>query len=100
MTNRTLLKIIKARLVEAKGAWPEELSNVLWAYMTTARTPTVETPFSLTYCTEVVIPVKVGITSIRREVFHKGSNDDQLRVNLDCLDESRDGASRKMVEYQ
>ena len=100
MTNRTLLKIIKARLVEAKGAWPEELSNVLWAYMTTARTPTVETPFSLTYCTEVVIPVKVGITSIRREVFHKGSNDDQLRVNLDCLDESRDGASHKMAEYQ
>ena len=99
MTNRTLLKIIKARLVEAKGAWPEELSNVLWAYMTTARTPTVETPFSLTYCTEVVIPVKVGITSIRREVFHKGSNDDQLRVNLDCLDESRDGASCKMMEY-
>ena len=68
--------------------------------MTTARTPTVETPFSLTYCTEAIIPIKVGITSIRREVFHKGSNDDQLRVNLDCLDESRDEASRKMAEYQ
>ena len=37
---------------------------------------------------------------MRQEVFHKGSNDNQLRVNLDCLDESRDGASRKMVEYQ
>ena len=72
----------------------------MWAYMTTTRTPTVENPFSLTYCTEAVIPIKVGITSIRREVFHKGSNDDQLRVNLDCLDESRDEASRKMAEYQ
>jgi len=37
---------------------------------------------------------------MRREVFHKGSNDDQLRVNLDFLDESRDRASHKMVEYQ
>ena len=100
MTNRTLLKIIKDRLDEAKGAWPEELPNVLWAYRTTARTLTGETPVSLTYGTEVVIPVKVGITSMRREVFHEGSNDDQLRIKLDCLDESRDGASRKMAEYQ
>ena len=37
---------------------------------------------------------------MRREVFHKGSNDDQLRVNLDFLDEARDRASRKMAEYQ
>ena len=37
---------------------------------------------------------------MRREVFHEGSNDDQLRIKLDCLDESRDGASRKMAEYQ
>ena len=37
---------------------------------------------------------------MRREAFHKGSNDDQMRVNLDCLDESRDGASHKMAEYQ
>ena len=37
---------------------------------------------------------------MRREVFHKGSNDDKLRVNLDFLDEARDRASRKMAEYQ
>ena len=100
VTNRTLLKIIKTRLDEAKGAWPEELPNVLWAYRTTVRTLTGETPFSITYGTEVVIRVKVGITSMRREVFHEGSNDDQLRIKLDCLDESRDRASRKMAEYQ
>ena len=28
VTNRTLLKIIKTRLDEAKGAWPEELHSV------------------------------------------------------------------------
>jgi len=38
--NQTLLKIIKARLEDAKGAWPEELTNVLRAYRTTARTST------------------------------------------------------------
>ena len=29
VTNQTLLKIIKAWLVKAKGVWPEELPNVL-----------------------------------------------------------------------
>ena len=61
--NRTLLKIIKTKLDDAKGAWPEELPNVLWAYRTTARTPTRETPFRLTYGTEAVIPVEIRVTS-------------------------------------
>ena len=84
VTNRTLLKIIKAKLDDAKGACPKELHNVLWAYRTMARTPTGETPFKLTYGTKVVISVKVGITSTKREMFHEESNDNQLRVNLDC----------------
>ena len=99
MTNRTLLKIIKARLDDTKGAWPEELPNVLWAYKTTTRTLTVETPFRLTYGTEVVISVEVGVTNIRREMFQAESNDDQLKVNLDCLDEVRDRAFNKMTKY-
>ena len=71
-----LLKIIKARLEEVKGAWPEELPNVLWAYKTTARTSTGETPFRLTYSIETVIPIKVGVISMRREVFSGDRNDD------------------------
>ena len=76
------------------------MPNVLWAYKTTARTLTGETPFRLTYDTEAIIPVKVGMSSIRREMFHEDSNDDQLRVNLDCLDEVREEASNKMTRYQ
>ena len=98
--NRMPLKIIKTWLKEAKGAWLKELPNVLQAYRTTARTLTGETPFKLTYGTKAVIPVKVGVSSMRREVFSEDSNDDQLRVNQDCLDEVRDGASQKMTKYQ
>ena len=95
-----MLKIIKVWLEEAKSAWPKELPNVLWAYKTTVRTPTGETPFRLTYGTEVVIPIKVGVNSIRREAFNEDSNNDQLKVNLDYLDEVRDEASRKMMKYR
>ena len=76
------------------------MPNILWAYKTTARTPTGETPFRLTYGTEAVIPVEVGVTSIKREVFNEESNDDHLRINLDCLDEVRDKVSSRMMKYQ
>ena len=60
----------------AKGAWPKELPGILWAYKTTAQTPTGEIPFNLTYGTKAVIPIEVGITSLKREFFDKQSNDD------------------------
>ena len=95
-----MLKIIKVWLEEANGAWLKELPNVLWAYKTTVRTPTGETPFRLTYGTEAVIPIKVGVNSMKREAFNEDNNNDQLRVNLDYLDEVRDEVSRKMMKYQ
>ena len=100
VTNRTLLKIIKTKLDNAKGAWPEKLPNVLWAYTTTARTPTEETPFGLTYRTEAVIPVEVGVTSTRWAAFNEEGNEDELRINLDCLDEVREKASSRMEKYR
>ena len=100
MTNQTLLKIIKTKLDDAKGASPEELPNVLWVYRTTARTPTGETPFRLTYGTEAVIPVEVGVTNTRRAAFSEEGNDEKLRLNPDCLDEVRDKASSRMAKYQ
>ena len=82
------------------GAWPEELPSVLWAYKTTTKTPIGETPFNLTYGTEVVIPVEIRLTSLRKEFFDEHSNDDQLKLNLDCLDEVRDQASQRISKYQ
>ena len=69
-------------------------------YRTTARTPTGETPFRLTYGTEAVIPVEVGVSSTRREAFSEEGNDDKLRLNLDCLDKVRDKASSRMAKFQ
>ena len=100
VTNRTLLKIIKARLVGEKEAWSEELPSVLWAYRTTTRTPTEEKPFNLTYGIEAVIPVEIGLTNLRKEFFDEYNNDDQLKLNLDCLDKVRDQASQRMAKYQ
>ena len=47
-----------------------------------------------------MIPVEVGVTSTRREVFHEESYDDHLRINLDCLDKVRKKASIRVTKYQ
>ena len=61
--NKTILNELKKRLDGAKGRWAEELLNVLWAYRTTPRHSTRETPFSLTYGAEAVIPTEVSLCS-------------------------------------
>uniref|UniRef100_A0A2N9GFI3 RNA-directed DNA polymerase n=1 Tax=Fagus sylvatica TaxID=28930 RepID=A0A2N9GFI3_FAGSY len=67
---------------------------------TTARTPTGETPFRLTYGTEAVIPVEIGLTTWRTDNYDEGSNDAQLRSNLDLVDEVRDQAEARTRVYQ
>ena len=92
--NRSLLKIIKTRIQGAKGVGPEELQNVLWAYRTTTRVPTGETPFKLTFGIEAVIPVEVGLTSFRVKTYKDQKNQQVLNSNLDLIDEVREEAMK------
>ena len=100
VTNRSLLKIIKTRLEGAKGIWPEELPSIVWAYRTTARTPTGETPFRLTYGSEAVIPTEVGLTSYRVHNHNESRNDEAMRLQLDLIDEIRSAAEQRLARYQ
>ena len=59
--NKVIVNGLKRRLEGAKGNWAEELPNVLWAYQITPRRSTGETPFSLTYGAEAVIPAEVNL---------------------------------------
>ena len=95
-----MLKIIKTRLEGANGIWPEELPSVLWAYRTTARTPTGETPFRLTYENEAVIPAEIGLTSYRVYNHNEGRNDEAIRLQLNLIDEVRATTKQRLVRYQ
>jgi len=63
--NRILLRGLKRRLVKAKGTWAEEVPRILWAYHITPQSTTKETPFSLVYGTDAMIPVKIQESSPR-----------------------------------
>ena len=74
VTNRTLLQGIKARLERAKETWADELYHVLWAYRTTQRLPTGETPFTLAFGIEAVIPIELKLPSARVVAFDEQRN--------------------------
>ncbi|GKD37510.1 reverse transcriptase domain-containing protein, partial [Tanacetum coccineum] len=74
--NRSLGEGIKARLGENNKNWVEEVPHVLWAHRTMVKTSNGDTPFSLTYRTEAVIPVEIGMPSLRcAEVTDKSQKD-------------------------
>ena len=98
--NRNLLKIIKTRLKGAKEAWPKELQNVLWAYRATIKVPTGETPFRLTFDTEAVISVKVGLTSFWVKNYEDQKNQQELNSNLDLINEVREEAMKRMAKHK
>ena len=78
---------LKKRLNDAKGRWAEELPHVLWTYRTTPRKSTEETPFSMTYGAEAVIPLENGFPTMRSGAFASDGNDDLLKKNLDLIGE-------------
>ena len=66
----------------------------------TMRTLTGETPFKMVFGTNVVVPVEVGVSSLRRASYDEQSNDDGRKLALDCLLEVRDDAAQRMALYQ
>lgn len=49
-----------------------------------------ETPYSLTYWLEVVIPAKIGIPIARTNNYNEGLNKDDHKAYLDHLEECRE----------
>ncbi|GKF00197.1 reverse transcriptase domain-containing protein, partial [Tanacetum coccineum] len=84
--NQSLDDRIKARLGEGNKNWIEELPHVLWAHRTTIKSSHGDTPFSLTYGTEVVIPAEIRMPTYRTMAVDAVHNDEEL---LDLLEERR-----------
>ena len=65
------------------------MPSILWAYRTTTRTPTRETPFRLTYGSETVILAEVELTSYKVDNHDERKNDEAMHLQLDLVDEVR-----------
>ncbi|KAJ9536185.1 hypothetical protein OSB04_un000645 [Centaurea solstitialis] len=94
-SNKVIINSIRKRLKEAKGKWVEELPSVLWANRTTPRTSTGQTPFSLVYGCEAVLPIESQLPIARHRTMEQNVID--LYYDLDALEELREKAFQKMA---
>ncbi|GKA98718.1 reverse transcriptase domain-containing protein [Tanacetum coccineum] len=98
--NRSLMEGIKTRLGRERAGWVDELPNVLWAHRTSIKQSNGETPFSLTYGSEAVIPAEIGIPSYRTLMIREEYNEEEQRLNLDLLQERREAAAIREAKYK
>ncbi|GKV36278.1 hypothetical protein SLEP1_g44427 [Rubroshorea leprosula] len=91
-TNKIILRGLKmrVRVLAAHSNWVDELNKVLWSCRTTPSSTTGETPFSLAYGTEAVIPVEVRLPSNRAGRHNDPKNEQLLRENLNVVEEVRE----------
>ena len=78
----------------------EELSHVLWTYQTTPNRSTAETPFSMTYGAEAIIPLEIGFPTLRTSSFTPSNNDGLLEKSLDLIEERRESVMVQLAYYQ
>ncbi|XP_073138059.1 uncharacterized protein [Henckelia pumila] len=79
--------------------WVEEIPSVLWAYRTTPHTATQESPFSLVYGSEAILPVEIGQPSARIRAYD--DTDEGARAQkLDLIEERRKKAAHRMEAYR
>ena len=57
-------------------------------------------PFRLTFGTEAVIPVEVGLTSLRVKTYEGQKNQQELNINLDLIDEVKEEAAKQMTKHK
>jgi hypothetical protein len=99
-TNKTVVKILKKKLSKRKGGWVEYLPEVMWSYRTTISSATSETPYSLAFGVEAVIPVEIGSPSFRIQHYNPGFNSTGLKLHLNLLEEKREDARVRTSAYQ
>lgn len=64
----------------------DELDKLLWSFRTTPREATGETPYSLVYGTEAVLPKEIDLPTFCRDM-EPADNDEARALELDLLEE-------------
>jgi len=99
-SNKIVINILKRKLMAKRGRWAEELPLVLWADRTTPKTSTGQTPYSLVYGCEAVIPTEVAVPTARYGLNTVDANNAEMHDSLDLVEELREQASIRLASYQ
>ena len=72
---------------------------MLWAYRTTSRKLTGESPFTLTYGMEAIVPTKIRMPTIQTGISEEASTEAIIK-DLDTANELREAATICIASYQ
>ena len=72
----------------------------MWTYRTTPLRSTGETPFSMTYGAEAVIPLETNFPTLKTSLFCANANNGLLEKSLDLIEERRESAMIQLAYYQ
>ncbi|XP_074377967.1 uncharacterized protein LOC141719484 [Apium graveolens] len=86
-SNKIIINNLKKRLTSCKGKWAEELPWVLWLDRTTLKTSTGQTPYSLVYGTEVVLPTEIMMPTSSYGLLTTEMNNKELAHDINIMDE-------------
>ena len=75
------------------------MQGFLWTYRTTSRNPIGASPFALTYGMEAIIPMEIGMLTLRIEI-PKEDNAEAVSKDLDMIDEIREATTVRIASYQ
>jgi hypothetical protein len=91
--NGLVLDALKKQLHDAAntkgGKWIKELPNALWGLRTQPTKPTGQSPYSLAYSSEAILPTDVMWDSPAVEQYDEGISENRRRVDIDGLEEAR-----------
>jgi transposase InsO family protein len=101
--NSLICNGIKKRLLspleKAKHAWVDELPSVLWSLRTTPNAATQETPFFLVHGAKAMLPVEITHKAPRIAAYDEATSTEALQDDVDTLDEARDVALARAMQY-
>ncbi|XP_074299707.1 uncharacterized protein LOC141630859 [Silene latifolia] len=99
-SNKIIVENLKNKLEENGGKWAEELPLVLWADRTTPKVATGQTPFSLVFGAEAVIPSEVRVPTHRYECITEDRNQVEMASSLDTINGLRTSSQIRMASYR
>uniref|UniRef100_A0A804JI19 Integrase catalytic domain-containing protein n=1 Tax=Musa acuminata subsp. malaccensis TaxID=214687 RepID=A0A804JI19_MUSAM len=98
--NRVILEGLKKRVSGMCGAWVDELPSILWVMRMTPKTASRDSPFSLAFGTEALLPPEMVFPTLHTTIYEQNNYEEGLRVNLDLLKEKRVEAHPCTLAYK
>ncbi|XP_048427225.1 uncharacterized protein LOC103963690 [Pyrus x bretschneideri] len=99
-SNKTILDCLKKFFSDKNDKWLDEFPNFLWAYRTIKRRATGETPFSIVYGSEAIIPPNVMVPSISIVLLNLEQDENEMATNLGLVEEEREKVITRIIAYQ